>query len=168
MGTAENPEIVLPIVGILSRLPPPAELESLRAGILGPPALHSPVWDFGATRYYEPEMGTDLKRWFPAFEPNHPGRLPRWKAATNKMEQRGLNPSGRRVNLDPGYLTLGGLFLASTKPGVHRPDVVEYGEGKHAYNAGVARVDAVARSCQASQRAGKDRSCVMQLSLSPY
>ena len=43
-----------------------------------------------------------------------------WKLATGALEERWRTPRGRRLNLDPGYLSLHGLFLASTKPGLHR------------------------------------------------
>jgi hypothetical protein len=80
---------------------------------------------FVATRYYEREMGPQLSRMFWSFEPLiAPDALTRIKRQTNQLErtfawwdgQRGR----RRVNLDPGYVDLAKLVLATTKDRQHR------------------------------------------------
>ncbi|NUQ61955.1 MAG: DUF4416 family protein [Pirellulales bacterium] len=91
----------------------------------GPPALESPAFDFRETHYYEPTMGPDLRKIFFAFTvPLDPADLVDVKLETNRWEEtyagmaEHLEP--RPLNLDPGYLTLGKLVLASTKDFTHR------------------------------------------------
>jgi hypothetical protein len=111
---------VLPLVGVLARGPLPADLEPRLAEALGAIVARGGPWPFDSTRYYEAEMGADLARTFLAFAPAPAGRLAAWKIATGRIEDAYRSPAGRRVNLDPGCLTLGALFLASTKDGPHR------------------------------------------------
>jgi len=81
----------------------------------------SPILPFHHTTYYAEEMGPDLLRQIVAFEtPIDPGSLPDVKIATNELEQRWMVAGRRRVNLDPGYLTLAKLVLATTKDNSHR------------------------------------------------
>jgi hypothetical protein len=91
----------------------------------GPLALESPRFEFAETRYYEASMGPGLKKTFflPA-RPFDPARLVDTKLLTNHWEEEHVQASGhgepRPLNLDPGYLTLGKLVLASTKDFTHR------------------------------------------------
>ena len=82
----------------------------------------SPVFEFNLTDYYLREFGTDLKRLFLSFERLiSPESLTKIKQATNALEKRFSKKAGqRRVNLDPGYVTLSKLVLASTKNYGHR------------------------------------------------
>ncbi len=92
----------------------------------GPADLASDVWPFTQTEYYQDEMGPGLQRLLLSFE--HlvmPERLPEIKRATNDLEDRiaseCLDPlRPRPVNVDPGYLTLAKLVLATTKDRDHR------------------------------------------------
>jgi hypothetical protein len=91
----------------------------------GPPAAVSDAFDFTETNYYDAEMGVGLKKQFWAFERAvDPGRLPSIKRTTNfwEAEYAGLKTHAepRPLNLDPGYLTLAKLVLASTKDHAHR------------------------------------------------
>jgi hypothetical protein len=86
----------------------------------------SAEWPFDFTDYYELEMGENLRRRFVSFERViNPAELPGVKSLTNQLESRicyecGLEPGRRAVNLDPGYITLGKLVLATTKDYAHR------------------------------------------------
>lgn len=86
----------------------------------------SEVWPFEQTDYYEDEMGTGLKRWFVGFEPLvAPGQIAQIKHETNALEQeiadQCLAPDiARPVNIDPGYVDLTKLVLATTKDRGHR------------------------------------------------
>ena len=91
----------------------------------GPLAMTSPAFDFGETDYYEPTMGTPLRKIFFAFErPIDPAELAEIKLATNRLEEAYAEAADhaepRPLNLDPGYITLGKLVLASTKDYAHR------------------------------------------------
>ncbi len=88
-------------------------------------AVESPRFRFNETAYYEPSMGPDLQKVFWAFaEPVDPGQLVEWKLATNHWEREyaecGSHGESRPLNLDPGYIDLGKLVLASTKDFTHR------------------------------------------------
>jgi len=78
---------------------------------------------FDFTDYYTKEMGGPLFRHFIAFERLVPmDSLPDIKKTTNHLEGRLASPEGnRRVNIDPGYLCLGHMILATTKSYTHRP-----------------------------------------------
>ena len=83
----------------------------------------SPILSFQYTHYYELEMGSNLKRKFISFQGLiDPAEMGEIKLFTNQLEQDFLHPDthDRRINLDPGYLTLSKLVLASTKDYQHR------------------------------------------------
>ncbi len=84
---------------------------------------------FEHTNYYENEFGSGLKRRFISFRKLiHPKELARIKLFTNKIEDKisknGCRSSGfaarRVINIDPGYLELGKVILATTKDHKHR------------------------------------------------
>jgi len=88
-------------------------------------ARQSPLFHFGETNYYEPTMGGDLRKIFFVFEaPFDPANLADVKLLTNRWEEEYAAGAGhsepRPLNLDPGYITLGKLVLASTKDYAHR------------------------------------------------
>jgi hypothetical protein len=78
---------------------------------------------FTATTYYQAEMGEGLMRRLITFENLlDPERLPEVKRYTDKLEARYTSSEGnRRINLDPGYMTLYQLILATNKRFAHRP-----------------------------------------------
>ncbi len=91
----------------------------------GPVALESPPLEFGQTHYYDATMGPGLRKVFFAFAGlADPADLAEWKLSTNAWEAEYAaawrHPERRPLNLDPGYLTLGKLVLASTKDYAHR------------------------------------------------
>jgi hypothetical protein len=89
----------------------------------GPVDFMSETMSFDFTRYYEEEMGKRLSRRIVTFDPLiNPEKLWQIKQVTNILEERfSAEPTKRRINIDPGYLTLHHLILASTKPSDHRP-----------------------------------------------
>lgn len=109
----------------------------------GPIAAVSDAFDFTETNYYAAEMGQDLKKQFWSF--THlidPGRLAAIKLTTNLWEAEyagaGLHPEPRPLNLDPGYVTLAKLVLASTKDHAHRVYLADgiYAEVTLSYRGG--------------------------------
>lgn len=78
---------------------------------------------FDFTDYYAEEMGSPLFRHFIAFERliSIP-LLPEIKQTTNRLEEKYSSVDGkRRVNIDPGYMGLAHVILATTKGYGHRP-----------------------------------------------
>jgi hypothetical protein len=88
----------------------------------GPLDFMSEPLPFHFTDYYETEMGQDLWRRMASFDPLiSPDQLPAVKLWTNALESRFRNePGGRRVNIDPGYLTAAQFILATGKDYSHR------------------------------------------------
>ncbi len=128
MGTIRPCERVKLFCGILGR-----EMHIIGSALdrleqlAGPADYCSLPVRFDFTDYYEAEMGPDLLRVFVSFErPIDPEDLREIKIATNSVEeeiaQRGrLDGMARRpVNLDPGFLSLHSIVLASTKNFQHR------------------------------------------------
>ena len=75
------------------------------------------------TNYYREEMGEDLKRKFISFK--HlidPESLILVKLFTINLEKKFLQPNTlkRKINIDPGYISLSKLVLATTKNFSHR------------------------------------------------
>ena len=130
MGEAREPQPVKVFVGILSARP--SALTELRSSLekqLGPVDCESQLLDFTYTDYYEPEMGSGLKRKFWGFGPlAGPDALVDLKLFTNRMEQTLAINGKRTVNMDPGYLTAARVVLASTKDYGHR---LYLGKGIH-------------------------------------
>ncbi len=87
----------------------------------GPIDYESPELDFNHTAYYEREFGSGLKRRFVAFlRLISPDSLAAIKVRTNRLEKRRARLGKRRINIDPGYVDLAKLVLASTKDFCHR------------------------------------------------
>jgi hypothetical protein len=124
MGKPREPEPVKLFMSILS-----AKEESFQQAMadlrpaFGEVDFTSERFLFHFTDYYTREMGPNLFRHFLTFEPLiSASALPEIKQATNRIEERNASPGGnRRVNIDPGYLNLGQVILATTKGYTHRP-----------------------------------------------
>jgi len=83
--------------------------------------FQSQTLPFIHTDYYEKEFGKGLKRIFVSFKKLilHEN-LPQIKILTNKIENQLAEGTCRLINIDPGYLDLARLILASTKDFRHR------------------------------------------------
>lgn len=85
-------------------------------------------WDF--SDHYKEEMGAPIFRRFLFFRNLiEPDLLSKIKVATNNLEIKLSTEDRRNINLDPGYLTLAKIVLASTKDYSHR---IYIGEGIYA------------------------------------
>jgi hypothetical protein len=107
--------------------------------IYGPVDFESELLPFDHTNYYAPEFGPELKRQFVTFERLvDPGSLPTIKRCTNELEWSLAEGGKRRVNIDPGYVSLGKMVLASTKNHAHRLYLGQgvYGDGTLTYQRG--------------------------------
>lgn len=102
------------------------DIKNELVSLYGPVEFESDAFPFDKTEYYESEMGQALLKKFFAFKNLiDPGVLPDIKLATNIIEAKHAKsaPDGsprRTVNLDPGYIALSKLVLASTKDFYHR------------------------------------------------
>lgn len=96
----------------------------------GPVDLETSLIPFNHTTYYNDEMGSPLKRKFLSFRDlKGLKNIYKLKLFTEKIENK-LSLSGkRRINIDPGYLTLAKLVLFSTKDYIHR---IHLGKGIYA------------------------------------
>ncbi len=122
MGKARPPEPVKLIVGLLLARSELLSMTTQRLNALfGPIEEQSPLVPFDYTSYYAGELGESPWRCFLAFERLiDPGALAGIKVQTNALETEWSVGGRRPVNLDPGYLSLTGLVLASTKSYWHR------------------------------------------------
>jgi len=134
MGAPRLPEPVKYFCGVLAS--DPVAWEWVRPRLterLGPIEAETPWQPFPYTSYYDAQMGRPIERKFVSFElPGDPAELANLKTWTNELEAwaRGEHPSARRViNLDPGWLNLQQVVLASTKPAGHR---IYIGQGIYA------------------------------------
>jgi hypothetical protein len=82
----------------------------------------SDLFPFNHTNYYHQEMGFPLWRRFISFCNLIPkNSIPDIKLKTNELERGLSNSQGRRrVNIDPGYISLENLILATGKNYTHR------------------------------------------------
>lgn len=145
MGSIRSPQSVNLICGLISN-----DTDLMTRAIrmmsrhVGPAGEVSELWPFDMTDYYEPEMGENLQRQFVSFERLiRPDELVYLKTLTNQLEVQmtrdlGLPDDRRLVNLDPGYITLSKLVLATTKDFSHRLYLGDgiYGEATLRYTEG--------------------------------
>ena len=87
----------------------------------GPADAESGIFTFTHTTYYEQEMGPHLQKKFISFQSLiKPDHLASVKHITNDIETRYVRENSRAINIDPGYLDLAKIVLASTKDFAHR------------------------------------------------
>ncbi|MFK7736681.1 MAG: DUF4416 family protein [Pirellulaceae bacterium] len=136
MATPNLPPPTLMLVAVFSRHDAAIEwaLEKVRQE-WGPIGLLSQRFDHSETQYYESTMGAGLKKqfaivdWKPQLAESDrgfydPSLLAQSKLQSNEWEQELAAETNyeelRPVNVDPGYLTLTKLVLASAKDRAHR------------------------------------------------
>jgi hypothetical protein len=126
MGTPKEPRPGKYFIALLS-----AEIDLLSAvepdlrAVLGDIDGRSRILPWAQSHYYQKEMGGGLLRRFLSFEPLlSPENLADIKLATQRIEadyrRAPCDAGGRRVNIDPGYVEVGKVVLASTKNASHR------------------------------------------------
>lgn len=122
--TATPPAILL--AAVFSHYPSALEWSRNRIeSHWGAVCLTSPVFEHCETNYYSREMGQPLMKQFLAIDGLFdPANLSRMKLQSNEWErelaQSGQYSHARPVNIDPGYLMLNKLVLASCKDRAHR------------------------------------------------
>lgn len=118
MGIRKTPPPAKLIVGLLVKTPQQlVELENALVQAFGPIDIRMEPMLFSKTHFYEKELGNSPWRTFWAFSQTIAREaLADAKIATQAIEQKAKDENGLRpFNLDPGIITLGQLFLASTK-----------------------------------------------------
>lgn len=121
MGAIREPAKVKVIVGILAK--DEAAVEAVRENLrnrFGEEDLNLPPFPFTFTNYYIDEIGAAPVRAFFSYETLiDRTEIVDIKLWTNDIEleiaEKAGTPGLRPVNLDPGYMTLGQFFLATTK-----------------------------------------------------
>lgn len=136
MARPKPPPLARQLVAIFSRHPGALDWVTHRItqqwGTIG---LASPRFDHSETNYYESQMGRGLIKQFLVIDGWYdPARLPQSKLQSNAWEEELSNggefPEVRPLNVDPGYMTLTKLVLASCKDRAHRIYMADgvYGE----------------------------------------
>lgn len=99
-----------------------SEVETAVEQTWGHIVLRSMPMSFTQTTYYTSEMGAGLTRFYVAFDPLiHSAELALAKHTAHRLEAAWCTPHGQRqVNVDPGYLDLAKVVLATTKDYTHR------------------------------------------------
>ena len=124
MGKAKEPEPAKLFMSLIT-----SEEDLLQKGmsalqeIFGEIDFISEDLSFHFTDYYAKEMGNDLFRRFITFATLiSRALLPEIKMRTNHLEEKYSTRVGHReINIDPGYLCLEHVILATTKGYTHRP-----------------------------------------------
>ncbi len=94
---------------------------SLLSDTFGPIDSVSASFPFDYSAYYESEMGMGLTKCFVSFKNLvNPEQLAEIKHTTNKCEEKLAQMSLRKVNFDPGALSLHNVILLTTKNYTHR------------------------------------------------
>src|SRR5437870_11633053 len=110
MGTPRDPKSAKYFAGLLSSdIALLNSVETDLTAILGVVDARSEILPWKVSRFYENEMGPGLLRRFVSFcQLVSPGNLAKIKLQTQAVERQyqssGPAGTGRRVNIDPGYL----------------------------------------------------------------
>jgi hypothetical protein len=122
MGSSSNGHRVKLIIGLIYR--DPQKYLAIKPFLLrtfGAIDLESDEIPFDYTDYYRREFGDCLTRRFISFSRLiSPAKLAAIKIRTNALEKKFSQKGKRTINLDPGYVDLAKLVLASTKDFCHR------------------------------------------------
>ncbi|HNR68224.1 MAG TPA: DUF4416 family protein [bacterium] len=122
MGKIRMPDPVCRIAAICHRPDAPVDrLEDELQNLFGAILHKSDTLLFDHTDYYQKEMGDQLRKYFVSFADFiDPNELAESKCQTNRLEESWQKEKRRTVNLDPGYVELPKLVLASSKNFAHR------------------------------------------------
>ena len=114
-------EKVLLFSGVLSSIGFPDGVRRELEDRFGKIIYVSPSIPFTFTDYYNEEMGTPIERFFICFENLiTPDALKEAKVFTNNLEKNFEEEGNRKINLDPGTMSIGNIVLATTKNRAHR------------------------------------------------
>ena len=123
MATAREYEKTALVIGVLSSLEEQHDkLIEILQSHFGPIEAQSPILDFSFTDYYDSEMGSRPVRYLLLFKNLvDPSQLASFKTLTHELEKLfAFEHGNRRINLDPGILSLSNFILATCKDRSHR------------------------------------------------
>ncbi|MEQ1825474.1 MAG: DUF4416 family protein [Pirellula sp.] len=126
MGNAKNYPPCLQLIAAFSRYEAGLDwIWSSVASRFNAIGLLSPRFEFRESEYYHASMGSPLLKQFAILEAWYdPAELASHKLETNAMESEFANQfrcqEPRPLNVDPGYMSLTKIVLASTKNREHR------------------------------------------------
>lgn len=126
MGSIKKPDPVILFIGMIAGNQELFDLASIELKkAFGKIAYQSPIYPWDHSGYYKDEMGRDLKRRFIFFtKPIMPDRISDIKGETNRIEGffllEGDGKIKRMINIDPGYMNMAKIVLATTKDFSHR------------------------------------------------
>ena len=122
MSELKKPKPVQLIMALLySQVEQREQTTKKLAECFGPIEWESPEFEFNHTRYYTEEMEENLWKVILGFNKLiNQENLVEIKLETNHLEQDFSQAGKRRVNIDPGYLTLDRLVVATGKNTSHR------------------------------------------------
>jgi hypothetical protein len=122
MGKPANPKPALLFTGILySDKSYLSKAKESLLKIFGSTLLETPPVSWDYSEYYKEEIGSPIMRTFIFFKNLiNPTEIADIKLRTNDIETSLSIDGKRKVNLDPGYLTLANVVLATTKGYSHR------------------------------------------------
>ncbi|MCX7046796.1 MAG: DUF4416 family protein [Candidatus Sumerlaeota bacterium] len=129
-----HPEPALLFFSLLGPSPQSLDAVCERLGsepLFGRVIMRSAILPFSHSRYYEREMGSNLLRqWVLTDRLIGQEEIIACKLRSNEIEddpqssivnrQSAIEPAGRTVNIDPGYLNFAKVVLATTKDYSHR------------------------------------------------
>jgi hypothetical protein len=131
MALARPPQPVKLIAGLLA-----ASEELLGKAHTALTQVHGTIDDtsvpalWKVSSYYDDEIGTEIWRQFISFAALiDPGTLAAIKSGTNQLEDTWRKEGRRKLNIDPGYVGMTKLVLATTKDAAHR---IYLGDGIYA------------------------------------
>ena len=92
--------------------------------------FQSSIFPFDFTTYYDEELGSGVLRQYISFDGLiNAGDMGKIKRETNALESEFKISGNRKVNIDPGYVALDKMVLATTKDATYR---IYLGEGIYA------------------------------------
>ena len=122
MSIPQKPDPVKLFFAVLSAPDAPVEQLKRRLALeFSPVEQESPLYQMTESAFYEQEMGPNLvKQIWVCREVIDPTELAGIKLHTNRLEAYYATGQGRRLNIDPGFLDLARVVLATGKRNAHR------------------------------------------------
>lgn len=130
MGTLQTPHFVKLFAGLLTLESEIPKVEAALERKWGLIERRSEIHPFEYSSYYEEEFGSPLMRFFLVFSKTlSPEKIVLYKLESNAIESENAVNGKRRWNIDPGFIDLDKIVLATTKPATYR---IYLGDGIHA------------------------------------